>query len=390
MDPRNYTHLIQHFVLAGNALTVELHESFAADYDHLSMFALVDYVSLQGVIPDQLWLNAPALTAVHVDGMNEVTSVSRSLGSLQRLRSLSISRVVHLESLPVTIGSLSSLLDLRLSVSDISSVPSSVSSLSALQRLSINNNYDLSSVPRSIGSLESLQLLHAFNCDLMSVPRSLGSMGGALVTLWLYNTENYGSNHLVSVPRSLGSLSSLEGLNVDLNMITLLPRSVGSLVRLVFVSVQFNSLSSVPRSIASLSNLQTLWMSFNDLVSLPRSLSSAINIEQLYNPGNALTSLPMSLGSLQSLSSVWMAHNEVTLLPREWCVRVESGELVIDVDVEMSRDNSTCAVAACGHRDSNGYNCDDVLRLYSGVTCRSLDSVYDYNCFGCSCISSGF
>lgn len=387
VDPRNYTHLIQHFVLAGYALTVELHESFAADCDHLSMFALVDAVSLQGVIPNQLWLNAPALTAVHVDGVTEVTSVSRSLGSLQQLRSLVLTGVYGLQSLPATIGSLSSLTTLTAAVSAVTVIPSSIASLTALQRLSVNENADLSSLPSGIGSLVSLETIHFFSCSLTSVPRSLGSLRDSLATTWMYNTEATGTsgNALSSLPLSMGSLSNLLDLNAGDSSLMQVPSSIGSLGGLLWLRLDNSMLTQLPRSFELLSNVEKLVVSYSELLSLPPGLSSIVKCMHLYVNRNSLTSLPMSLGSLESLSQVLVTFNDVTILPREWCTRVESGDLQLDVDVETIHSNSTCAVAACSHRSTTGFNCDDVLRLYSGVTCLSLESVYGWNCFGCRC-----
>jgi hypothetical protein len=91
--------------------------------------------------------------------------------------------------------------ELNLSWEDIHIIPDTIGSLSSLQNLKLNNN-NIEYLPASIGRLTSLMELTLDNNYLKSIPETIGALGPSLKNLDLYG------NLLHELPLSITRLSS--------------------------------------------------------------------------------------------------------------------------------------------------------------------------------------
>ncbi|KAI9116513.1 hypothetical protein K1719_012680 [Acacia pycnantha] len=248
-----------------------------------------------------------SLQELRLTDSRSLASLPESIGSLTSLQELDLNHCFVLASLPESIGSLTSLQKLNLnSCSSLTSLPESIGSLTSLQGLYLCNCFDLLSLPESIGSLTSLQELYLNDCfNLASLPESIGSLT-SLQGLYLRNCSA-----LVSLPESIGSLTSLQELHLtDCYSLASLPESIGSLTSLQELRLtDSRSLASLPESIGSLTSLPVLDLRNCSLVSLPESIGSLTSLQELYlHNCSALVSLPESIGSLTSLQKLYIRN----------------------------------------------------------------------------------
>lgn len=160
-----------------------------------------------------------------------------SIGDLTRLESLNIS-LNELEKLPESIGKLSNLTQLLAFNNKLESLPDSFCQLSNLTRLDLIDNR-FSEIPCSINQLVKLAYLDMSGNRVVHLPDSISS----LVSLVEFNLS---SNQLQTLPESIGTLQSLLTLNLNGNRLTELPESI---VRLPTDCVVRLSMSSLSRSV---------------------------------------------------------------------------------------------------------------------------------------------
>jgi len=140
-----------------------------------------------------------------------ITSLPPSIGRLQNLVKLDLSYTKNLFQLPEEIGDLINLNELKLGFSKITSLPSSIGQLKNLKYLNLAWTRNLSELPDEIGDLASLSILRLWGSGIMSLPDSIGRLPG-LIYLGLSSTfiSELVSNEfmlmLVQNCRSLGSL----------------------------------------------------------------------------------------------------------------------------------------------------------------------------------------
>ncbi|KAJ0084982.1 hypothetical protein Patl1_31043 [Pistacia atlantica] len=112
----------------------------------------------------------------------------RGLTSLKLLQVLSLSQNC-LNTLPPTLGLLTSLQRLDVANNKLTALPIEIGNLTKLEDLQVNNNR-ISSIPSSIGNRTSLiEALHISNNAMKSLPNSLFTMCAQLSTLAVHNTE---------------------------------------------------------------------------------------------------------------------------------------------------------------------------------------------------------
>ncbi|KAM4036554.1 volume-regulated anion channel subunit LRRC8D-like [Anomaloglossus baeobatrachus] len=150
------------------------------------------------------------------------------LGTLQRLRSLSI---------------------LRLSHNAISHLPPSIEFLRNLEELSISNN-KLENLPLSLFNLVRLRHL------------------------------DVSYNHLRLIPPAVGHLTRLEKLTISSNQISLLPRELFRCSRLRSLHVSSNKLTRLPPEIGQLHLLTSLDLIGNNLTELPEEIANCVQLKK--------------------------------------------------------------------------------------------------------------
>jgi len=185
------------------------------------------------------------------------------------------------------------------------------------------NNANLQSLPKSIGNLTSLQILHLDNNKLTSLPKSIGNLNN-LTELAL------DENQITILPNSIGNLTNLQGISMDNNKLTTLPETIGDLNNLRELYLNYNQITILPESFGNLKNLEILLIYYNQLTSLPRSIGNLNNLQVLYSSNNQITSIPESIANLSNLHKLWISSNQLTTLPISLC------ELPSDCDINVS------------------------------------------------------
>ncbi|CAN6293359.1 unnamed protein product [Urochloa humidicola] len=110
-----------------------------------------------------------------------------TLGSLTSLRELRIANN-RLDSLPIEIGSLKHLQILIANNNRITTLPSSIGDCESLTEVDLSSNL-LTELPEAFGKLCNLKVLHLRNNGLTSLPSTLFKKCTQLITLDLHGTE---------------------------------------------------------------------------------------------------------------------------------------------------------------------------------------------------------
>ncbi|KAJ0084921.1 hypothetical protein Patl1_31038 [Pistacia atlantica] len=126
------------------------------------------------------------LQVLHLS-QNCLNTLPSTLGLLTSLERLDVADNL-LTALPIEIGNLTELEDLNVKNNRISSIPSSIGNCTALVEVDLSSNL-LSELPDEFCSLHNLKALHIRNNAIKSLPNSLFRMCARLSTLDVHNTE---------------------------------------------------------------------------------------------------------------------------------------------------------------------------------------------------------
>jgi len=99
----------------------------------------------------------------------------------------------------------------------------------------------------------------------------------------------------------LANLSSLETLNLNMNMLEEIPDVIGKLSNLKKLRLEHNNLIEFPDCIGNLKKLEELYVMHNQLTSLPRWIERLASLQTLYAGENKIKSLPQSMRKMKSL-----------------------------------------------------------------------------------------
>ncbi|XP_069826589.1 volume-regulated anion channel subunit LRRC8D-like isoform X2 [Dendropsophus ebraccatus] len=142
------------------------------------------------------------------------------LGTLQRLRNLSILRLSHnaISRLPASIEFLRNLEELSISHNKLENLPVSFFNLVRLRHLDISYNH-IRHIPHEIGHLTRLETLAIVFNQISFLPRELFRCSRL-------RSLHVGSNKLTSIPPEIGQLQLLSSLDLMGNNLTELPEEI--------------------------------------------------------------------------------------------------------------------------------------------------------------------
>nr|XP_048330746.1 probable leucine-rich repeat receptor-like protein kinase At1g35710 [Ziziphus jujuba var. spinosa] len=166
-------------------------------------------------------------------------------------------------------------------------IPKQIGSLSSLMTLKLDDNDLTGSIPPTIGGLQKLQGIYLNGNEVKGfIPSKICHLEG-LVELFLANNKLVGS-----ILECLGNLSSLRTLSLSSNgSNSTIPNTLWSLVYILTVNLSSNSLvGSLPLNVENLKVLIAIDLSNNEL------------------SGN----IPSTIGSLQNLVNHSLAQNRFT------------------------------------------------------------------------------
>ena len=126
---------------------------------------------------------------------------------------------------------------------------------------------------------------------------------------------NISRNRISKLPMCIGAFKSLRYLAADWNSLVELPDSIGDLVMLEELSAAFNKLEKLPKTMGTCTRLCRLDLHCNRLSQLTKIIGNWSSLEILRLEGNALTSLPTALGNCASLRVLNVSDNQLKALP---------------------------------------------------------------------------
>lgn len=217
-------------------------------------------------------------------------NISDSIKMLTNLRSLKISNVQNLFTLPMELKDLPYLEELY---------------------LSSNDNLFRDSFPQVLLHLNNLKKLSLRSCDDIIFPKQLNNLK-SLTSFTL--TGAYKRSCLQEIPKFIFSLENLIELNLAMNDFTELPTEISNLRKLKTLNLANNKITTIPTALFEL-DIEKLDLSSNNLNYLPPEISNLSKLKVLDLSENQLTNLPSEITFLTSLEDLKISLNPFAQFP---------------------------------------------------------------------------
>ena len=226
-----------------------------------------------------------------------------------------------LSSLPVAVGSLSSLVVLDASHNTLTELPVALENLSSLQELLLACN-DLSSVPLWLSNLPQLLVLNLQSNRLTEAPPAALRCPRLRNFRWGQQKPPLASSSpslalpAASPPLARFSSASLAVLELEANGQSTLADLNPQNTVLTALLASFNQLNTVPAQLSRYgSSLKRLHLGGNDIASLAGALAPLTSLAGLMVEDNRLTALPEDIGCLTELRELSVYGNLLETLP---------------------------------------------------------------------------
>jgi len=271
------------------------------DQDSLALVDLYNSTNGPGWLRQTNWLTTAPLSSWY-----GVVVVNGRVDSL-KLRFCNL-----IGTIPASLGSLSGLVSLDLSMNKLSdTIPSSIGSLSNLIALQLSSNKLTGGIPSSLGNLSHLTWLHLSSNQLSgNIPSSLGDLSNLGRLEIGYNQLNG------SIPASFSNLSNLNYLYLPNNQLSgSVPSFLGNLSKLVLIDLSHNLLAdTIPASIGNLPSLSNFYLAYNQISGhLPASIGNLSGLYILNFSNNQMSgNIPSGLGNLPHISSISLDNNNLS------------------------------------------------------------------------------
>ncbi|KAL6595667.1 hypothetical protein ACP70R_048007 [Stipagrostis hirtigluma subsp. patula] len=242
-----------------------------------------------------------SLQALHIPSSN-LLELPKSIGRLQRLRTLNLSYCRRLKGLPDSIGDchMISVMDLC-SCTEITTLPNSMERNQKLRTLKLRGT-KFERLPPAITTLGHLECLDLENCDrLVELPNSIGRLQ-RLRTLNLSYCRR-----LKGLPDSIGDCHMISVMDLcSCTEITALPNSMERNQKLRTLKLGGTNFERLPPVITTLGHLECLDLeNCYRLVELPDGLGKLERLEILNLKGcYKLGSMPGGVGQLRRLHNL--------------------------------------------------------------------------------------
>lgn len=224
-----------------------------------------------------------SVTNITLQGLHLKGTISPSIGLLQALSSLDLSKNSLFDEIPANLSNCKTLSVLNLSANRLwGPIPADLHKLGSLEALDLSANSLNGSIPDVLGNLSRLQSL------------------------------NLAFNYLTGpIPLSFGTLEALEDLLLSQNLLQgYIPQAVGNLSNLKIISAYQNSLSG-PMPQLNWESLRWVNLASNNLSGeIPGNMCASGQLEVLILTNNSFNgTLPASLGSCHALTTLRVGDN---------------------------------------------------------------------------------
>ena len=244
---------------------------------------------------------------------NGLLGLPQDIGSLCQLQILNIEGNEILE-LPVSFGTCVFMRELRAAGNKIKTILHEIGALQLMEYMDMGDNHIAGPLPIGIGTLYSIRQLKLPNNLITSVPANLGQ----LTRLEVLDLSN---NRIGQLPESLGDLKNLRQLRLSCNVLRMLPYNTRDLRKLVEFDVGGNLIEYLPREVGKMTGLRKFGCGNNQLKALPAELGHIIdNLEFFDATRNPLSDFPQKWCTSWTLtdqhSTLWSGYTNDEV--REW------------------------------------------------------------------------
>ena len=257
-------------------------------------------------LPDEIG-QLQKLTSLYI-AENQLQSLPASIGDLKNLKTLAITKPAikekdtkPLSALPSSIGKLSKLQHLIVSLNNLTHLPNEIGNLTSLELLLLGGERSLKAIPPTFKNLTKLKTLTLSNCVLL--PESSLEIISQLPALRWLNIYSIPFKYL---PESFAQLQTLTRLNISRSSLQAFPKVVCKLAGLVELDLYCKNIRQKPPEIAQLTRLQELTID-ND----GQCLKIPPEIKQLRN----LRLFKLNKASLtdqqKTLLKQWLPHTQI-------------------------------------------------------------------------------
>ncbi|KAL5720499.1 hypothetical protein ACHQM5_013166 [Ranunculus cassubicifolius] len=288
-------------------------------YSNLSAIEIISMAQNQliGNFRSETVINLPKLIHFLVGGNKLSGHIPTSLFNASRLQAIDISENQFTGKVPLNVGNLQNLTDLRFRYNNFGSGKSgdldfftSLTNCSLLQVLALTSNNFGGTFPASIGNFSNQfeQLFLDDNQMHGTIPLEIEN-AQSLISLSL--ALNFFTD---KIPTEIGKCQNLQALDLSFNQFSgQIPSSMGNISRLFWLTLSYNKLNGSIASTLENQNLQFLDLSHNLLSASfaknpTRLPSSLITVDISYNLMSG--SIPQEIGTLKNLEALNISYNK--------------------------------------------------------------------------------
>jgi len=256
----------------------------------------VAYNQLEGPIWHTSWSSSLIKLRYFAASHNQLTGTFPDLSSMTKMTGLYLDGNDLGGPIPEYVGSMTALLDLRISENRFSGDITHLKNLKNLETVHLSDNEFTGSIPDMFDNLYRLHELVMSNNKLVG-----------------------------SIPRTLTHLQTLKTLNLDSNQLDgTLPPGLGLLTDIITLSLKDNKFEgTIPILLGKLDDIKTLSLNHNQLTgTIPSELGLCFRLVGLHLQNNQLTgTIPIQLGELTGLSNFRLEANgfEGVEMPPQVC-----------------------------------------------------------------------
>ncbi|KAL8239927.1 hypothetical protein R6Q59_016494 [Mikania micrantha] len=245
--------------------------------------------------------------------MDKIKHLPDNICMLKHLKSLELRCCLRLEQLPMDLGGLECLEELRLTYwTSIRDIPDSICQLKCLKKLHLSNCHQVEKWPDELGRLECLEVLNIKYAVIRCLPESIIQLKH-LKSLDLTCCEL-----LEQLPMDLGGLECLEELRLTYcRSLRDIPDSICRLKCLILLDIEGAGISRLPESIIQLKHLKSLDLACCELLEqLPMDLGGLECLEKLnLSKCRSLRDIPDSICQLKCLKLLNIDGAGISRLP---------------------------------------------------------------------------